>query len=72
MMEHLSMIERTTTDIRRNPEYKKQIREELEEIGYKDFDDGKSEEEQVIKELARAMRDHTERRYTEKELGRHK
>ena len=66
MMEHLSMIERMTTDIRRKPKYKQQIREELEAIGYcKTFNDKESEEEQVIKEFARAMRNYDEHPYTE-------
>ena len=66
MMEHLSMIERMTTDIRRKPEYKQQIRKELEAIGYcKTFNDKESEEEQVIKEFARAMRNYDEHPYTE-------
>ena len=66
MMEHLSMIERMTTDIRRKPEYKQQIRKELEAIGYcKKFNDKESEEEQVIKEFARAMRNYDEHPHTE-------
>ena len=70
MMEHLSMIERMTTDIRRKPEYKQQIREELEAIGYcKNFNDKESEEEQVIKEFARAMRNYDKHPYTENSVS---